>query len=632
MEDRLLTEIQRQQKYLDELGPDYTFPLFNPKHAMDSQRRNGYRNTAAAAREIVDNSIEAGAKKVHIVFERGATGKAYGRAETVTSVAFIDDGAGMLPEMARCALCLGGGTHFHEANFIGKFGFGLPNSSINQTKHVEVYTKTADAGEIVMTYLDVNEVQQSGMHSIPKPKPAKLPKFVLKHLEKNGMTFDHGTVVVWVEPDRLTYRSGATLKEHLIDDFGVVYRYLLDNFELEVDGVKVEKVDPLFLDPNARLYKAADDGGAKLVREWSIPVKLMNDGDRGMRHLLRVEDGEDLARNQDVVAVGAIEVRISSFPVGFAEAGKQYGDDANKRLEIKKSRPGISFVRANREIDTVTSLPRSQRDRSGGLGQWPLLQGYIYHMGMEVRFQPQLDEAFGITNDKQSVRPMEDFWKLITKEEVDRVFSSTYRSHPIERMELRKAAGRMQAEPSPEPTPAEKAAATADLVQGVVPKAPEAIRPKLKQKFEDTAKERAGVTGETLEEVKKALEKEAKFRPYLIDYFNDANGPFYEPEWAGAGQLRVKINRKHPFFETLYSATLEGGESGSRLKYGLDVMLIMLSKAELATENDDTRLLYEAQRRGSWSTFLRNSLKVLERALREDDVEEPMEAEAEASA
>src|SRR4051812_33928457 len=184
MEDRLLTEVQRQQKYLDELGPDFSFPLFNPKHAMESQRRNGYRNTAAAAREIVDNSIEAGAKKVHIVFERGGPSKMHGRAESVTGIAFIDDGSGMLPQMARCALCLGGGTHFYESNFIGKFGFGLPNSSINQTRRVEVYTKTEGDPTIYMTYLDVNEVQNQGRASIPDAKKAHLPEFVQRHIEK----------------------------------------------------------------------------------------------------------------------------------------------------------------------------------------------------------------------------------------------------------------------------------------------------------------------------------------------------------------------------------------------------------------------------------------------------------------
>ena len=73
--DRLLTEIERQKKYLDRLPGDFSFPLFNTRQAMESQRRNGYRNTAAAAREIVDNAYEAGtAGDMHLERVRACAG------------------------------------------------------------------------------------------------------------------------------------------------------------------------------------------------------------------------------------------------------------------------------------------------------------------------------------------------------------------------------------------------------------------------------------------------------------------------------------------------------------------------------------------------------------------------------
>ena len=61
---------------------------------------------------MVDNSIEAGATKIHVVFETKKQGR-----QVVTAVAFIDNGSGMLPAMARYALSWGGGTHFDEPNF-----------------------------------------------------------------------------------------------------------------------------------------------------------------------------------------------------------------------------------------------------------------------------------------------------------------------------------------------------------------------------------------------------------------------------------------------------------------------------------------------------------------------------------
>ena len=58
------------------------------------------------------------------------------------------------------------------------------------------------------------------------------------------------------------------------------------------------------------------------------------------------------------------------------------------------------------KIETLDAFPRSARDKSSGLGDWPLLQSYAYHWGIEVAFGPEFDDVFGITNDKQRVRPI----------------------------------------------------------------------------------------------------------------------------------------------------------------------------------------------------------------------------------
>src|SRR5690606_33882899 len=168
------------------------------------------------------------------------------RAASTQAMPFTANGSGMLPKMARYALSWGAGTHFDDPAFIGKFGFGLPNASINQTRLVEVYTKTAGATTITKATLDARKVKEYGLHSIGEPEEAVLPDFVQAYLDKNGLPFDHGTVVVWVEPDRLTYKTTALMRDHLLDDFGVTYRYLLKDVEIYVDKTPVVAVDPLF--------------------------------------------------------------------------------------------------------------------------------------------------------------------------------------------------------------------------------------------------------------------------------------------------------------------------------------------------------------------------------------------------
>jgi hypothetical protein len=56
--DQLLNEIERQKKYLAEFPKNFNFLLFNTKRALESQRRNGYRNTTVAARVMLTAGLQ----------------------------------------------------------------------------------------------------------------------------------------------------------------------------------------------------------------------------------------------------------------------------------------------------------------------------------------------------------------------------------------------------------------------------------------------------------------------------------------------------------------------------------------------------------------------------------------------
>lgn len=606
----LLTELERQDRALAELPDDFDFPLFNTRRAVESQRRSAYRNTAAAAREIVDNAIEAGAKKIYVIFERSKQLKKYQRAESVRSVAFVDNGSGMRAKMARFALSWGGGTHFDDPDFIGKFGFGLPNASINQTRVTEVYTRTNKSERFSKAVLDIRpEVlkDQSKTH-IAEPKPADLPEFVQEYLNRAGQRLDHGTVVVWKDPDNLTYRMAAPLKEHLIDDFGVTYRYLLDGVELVVEGVRVEPVDPLFTMVGARYYLPLDKGGARITHQQAIPVKYFIDEETGTRHLTKVENAKELTSGDpNLLAVGTIGVKIVRFPVGFAaqssEKSNEENTDAIRRFEIRKSRRGMSFVRAGREIETVDVFPRSRRDRATGLGRWPLLQSYAYHWGIEVTFDPSLDEPLGIANDKQTVRPSEDFWRVLAHEEIDRLA----RAENSWQLEERSKAP--IAETSNEPTHAERAAAAADSALGKKLRVPDESKPAARAALEEKAKERAKITKESLQDALAALEEEAARRKYRIDYVDIEDGPFYKPSWEGP-MVVLQINRRHSFYSVLYGALLKL-KGGDRAKQAVDVLLLALAKAENGAETEEMREWYATQRKDVWSPYLRRAMNDL---------------------
>jgi hypothetical protein len=72
----------------------------------------------------------------------------------------------------------GGGTHFDDPEFISKFGFGLPNASINQSLRTDVYTRTSPTEPFSLASLDIREVADHGLQSVGPTLEADLPGFV----------------------------------------------------------------------------------------------------------------------------------------------------------------------------------------------------------------------------------------------------------------------------------------------------------------------------------------------------------------------------------------------------------------------------------------------------------------------
>jgi hypothetical protein len=599
------TEIERQRRYLDELPAGFTFPLFNARRALESQRRSGYRNTASAAREIVDNAFDALATQVHITFDTTGT------KQIVRAVAFIDDGAGMLPDMARYALSWGGGTHHDDPGQISRFGFGLPNASINQAQRVEVYTRTEGSQPWTKAWLDIREYGAYGVQEIPKPVESDLPKFVKDYLKKIGLTIGSGTIVVWTELDRLTYKRVATLKEHLVDDFGVTYRYMLASeqrpFSVTIQGVKVSPTDPLFTMEKGRLFLSPDKDGAQVTESWNLSVEYTQDPETGEFVLTSQKDSDNKkVQGHIVLAQGTIEVKVVRLPLGFADdMGDRATEDSRKRFAIRKPRRGMSFVRSNREIEVYDAFPKDSKEEATGMGKWPLLQSYAYYWGVEVRFGPELDDVFGIANDKQRVRPVEDFWRLLNSEGVaDRL-----------RLENKwQTEQRKKSKPSVSsdgPSPAQIAANNAESLNGLNKSLPVHRHKQAEKNEHDEAKKRAKSRGTSVAEEREELKKQAIKKRYEIVLQDRGDGPFFTPDPRGEAQLVVAINTSHPFYTVLYKS-LMNGSGGRKAKEAVDVLLFALARTELLEPSEDVANVLAATRKHKWSGFLETALKNLD--------------------
>ena len=93
--------------------------------------RIGYELPDALA-DLVDNSIDAGARRVEITLFRND--------EEVTSVTVADDGRGMNPAELRLGMQFAGRTD-HEPQDLGAFGLGMKSASFSQCETLTVITR-----------------------------------------------------------------------------------------------------------------------------------------------------------------------------------------------------------------------------------------------------------------------------------------------------------------------------------------------------------------------------------------------------------------------------------------------------------------------------------------------------------
>ena len=108
--------------------------IISLREFIQATRDSGYKGTASAISELVDNSLQAGAKRIDVFIE------VTGDATYPLSIAVRDDGSGMAALALRQSLRFGGSTRFDNRAGLGRYGMGLPNASLSQARCVTVFS------------------------------------------------------------------------------------------------------------------------------------------------------------------------------------------------------------------------------------------------------------------------------------------------------------------------------------------------------------------------------------------------------------------------------------------------------------------------------------------------------------
>lgn len=380
-------------------------PLMGTDNILDLQN-NGYKSTVSAVAEIVDNSIQAEASKIDVVLVNNTTKS----VDNIEELLIIDNGQGMNRDSFGKALMMNAGTRSGAKKGLGKYGQGLPNSSISQTTRVEVYTK--QKSKLLFNYIDLIEIFESRDPFLPEIESVEFIDIPL--IKENGLKFSHktGTIVRWVKPNRIKPSTTRLLIENLTKVLGRIFRYYIHGFE-EDNKIKNVDINLVVFDYNGEQYSLNNTYTEKKIKpfdpmflmentwmneyfpEWQNPTSQLFDT---AKKSFKVE----IINAQNKVEKVQTDIEISFSHVKKEERyrnGNGKGIANRKFSEIYKRRniigtrgyQNISILRENREID---------------IGDFGFLGGGIDReilrwWSIEIKTDPIIDNIIGVDNKKQ---------------------------------------------------------------------------------------------------------------------------------------------------------------------------------------------------------------------------------------
>lgn len=576
---QLSLDLQRQRDFIKDLqDKKFEYGLVLANAFVKGMRDIGYKSTAFALDELIDNAIQAGARNIHVAFGFGSGNASEKKPETL---AIIDDGHGMDPLMIRASV-IWGGTHRHnDRTGFGRYGYGLPSACVSIGRRYTVLSKV-EGGDWQAVHVDLDEIEDhfnkgQGPYCANEPKPAQLPNWVASYISKHLASLKAGTVVLIEKIDRLDYKTTRALSDFLLQEFGITYRNFMREVTLAVHGTAVEPTDPLFLTPGARFYDI-DEDRATALPELEVEVKDRTTG----------------------TIAGVVKVRYSQMPSTFLRIPedklKFKGGKPNSRFKVRQANNGIVVLRAGRQIDVANAVC-----------PWTKFQNNDLYVGVEIDFPPALDEEFSITTSKQQIRLSDRLWDILEQAGVyDAIVAmrTAYNRHSdVIRQKWEDSQTQQREE---EKRPSEAAIEKAQRFFTQTPS--EATAQQVEKSLDNLDREATKLSQKTdipKEEAKKILEGRAKTRQFKVEFEDMPGAPFYRMTQVG-GQKVLYLNRAHRFHSDLYASS----HATPHVRYALEALLFVMGTAEIRS-NEDRQLFYE-QERALWSNNLNTTLKALE--------------------
>ena len=353
------------------------FLVYSSQFVTRVVEATAYKSSHYALAELVDNSIQSSLEKstnsceVEIVVIQ--------KDNKIYKILVLDNAGGMDPLTLRKSLVFGQGSKLEETkdNRIGfgkssKYGAGLKQSSISQCIYTEIYSWQKN--KIFKSYIDSDRLNSGEIKIVPEPKESKIPQDYLKLF--NQKISSSGTLVIWNDMKKaITWKTGQGLLRNAEKEMGRIYRHSINSKKVKI---------------RMACYNQLTEGNYKIDREFQVrandPLFLMDN--TIIKDHYKQSTGFDFYREEEF----SVPKKETKVKVKFSVSSPDFhieGSGSGPINALAGQNNGVSIVRNGREIE----LRKNEWNPNDTRERW---------VGIEVSFDGEVDDTFGVDAKKQS--------------------------------------------------------------------------------------------------------------------------------------------------------------------------------------------------------------------------------------
>ena len=376
--------------------------LFPSSFTIRALRDSRYHNTAYAIAELIDNSIEANAPLIELLCMEEAQQVRSRSRRLVSEIAVLDNGSGMDVRILLDALKFGGGTRHNADRGIGKYGMGLPTSSLSQCKRVDVWTWQEGIDSVWHSSIDADAIEQ-GNHRVPLPdQETAIPETWRRAGSSEIFSSTTGTLVVWSKLDKIQWRTANAIIENTSREAGRIHRIYITEELHTIQAASFLKGQPSKLE-RERQFVANDP--LYLMKPTSTPAPWDNEPmfkEWATKEYPVTVEGREVTIDVKYSIVKPEALKTDS--VARLPGSEDHGRHARHNI-------GVSVVREDREIVLEDAFLREGGSADNPQNRW---------WGCEVHFRRVCDELFGVDHNKQMVANFTQAAKTLARDDRSR--------------------------------------------------------------------------------------------------------------------------------------------------------------------------------------------------------------------